>query len=38
MTQAKRIRSRIHTLSFDQEYSAAIFEDIASQESVKKTL
>lgn len=38
MTQAKRIRSRINTLNFDQEYSAAIFEDIASQESVKKTL
>jgi hypothetical protein len=38
MTQAKKIRSRINTLKYDQEYSAAIFEDIGSQESVKKTL
>ena len=37
MTQAKKIRSRINTLKYDQEYSAAIFEDIGSQESVKKT-
>jgi len=38
MTQAEKIRSRITTLNYNKEYSAAIFSDIASQESIKKTL
>ena len=38
MTQAKKIRSRINTLNYNEEYSAVIFEDIASQECIKKTL
>ncbi len=38
MTQAKKIRNRINTLDYNQEYSAAIFDDIASQETIKKTL
>ncbi len=38
MTQAQKIRNKINTLQYNQEYSAKIFDDIASQELVKKTL
>jgi hypothetical protein len=38
MTQAQKIRSKINTLEYNEEYSAKIFEDIASQETVKKIL
>jgi len=38
MTQAQKIRNKINTLQYNQEYSAKIFDDIASQEVVKKTL
>lgn len=38
MTQAQIIRNKINTLQYNQEYSAKIFDDIASQEVVKKTL
>lgn len=38
MTLAKRIRSRINHLEYNQEYTSAIFEDIANRETVKKTL
>jgi hypothetical protein len=35
---AQRIRSRIDHLEFDREYDTSIFADIASQETIKKTL
>ncbi len=38
MTQAQKIRNRIHTLQYNQEYSAEVFTDIANQETIKKTL
>ena len=38
MTQAQKIRNKINTLEYNEEYSAKIFDDIASQETVKKTL
>jgi hypothetical protein len=38
MTQAQKIRNKINTLQYNQEYSAKVFDDIASQEVVKKTL
>lgn len=38
MTQAQKIRNKINTLQYNQEYSAKIFDSIASQEVVKKTL
>jgi hypothetical protein len=38
MTQAQKIRNRINTLHYNEEYSAKIFEDISSQETIKKTL
>jgi len=38
MTLAKEIRNRIYHLNYNQEYSSAIFEDIANKEVVKKTL
>ena len=38
MTQAKKIRNRINTLHYNEEYSAKIFEDISSQETIKKNI
>ncbi len=38
MTQANEIRNRINTLNYNQEYNAAIFDDIANRETIKKTL
>ena len=38
MTQAQKIRNRINTLHYNEEYSAKIFDDVSSQETIKKTL
>jgi len=38
MTQAQKIRNRISTLNYNEEYSAKIFDDVSSQETIKKTL
>jgi len=38
MTLAKEIRNRIENLNYNEEYSSAIFEDIANKEVIKKTL
>jgi len=38
MSYASLIRNKIHTLDFDTEYSPSVFADIASTESIKKTL
>jgi len=38
MTQAQKIRNRINTLNYNEEYSAKIFDDVANQETIKKTL
>jgi len=38
MTQAQKIRNRINTLDYNEEYSAKIFDDVFSQETIKKTL
>ncbi len=38
MSAAQRIRSRLDHLQFDREYDTSIFEDIASKETIKKTL
>jgi len=38
MTLAKEIRNRIEHLNYNEEYSSAIFEDIANKEVIKKTL
>ena len=38
MTQAQKIRNRINTLNYNEEYSTKIFKDVSSQETIKKTL
>jgi len=38
MTQAQKIRNKINTLHYNEEYSAKIFDDVFSQETIKKTL
>ena len=38
MTQAQKIRNRISTLNYNEEYSAKIFDDVANHETIKKTL
>jgi len=38
MSYATMIRNKIHTLDFDTEYSPSIFADIASTDTIKKTL
>ncbi len=38
MTQAQHIRNMINTLQYNEEYSTTMFNEIASQETVKKTL
>ncbi|SFV69060.1 hypothetical protein MNB_SV-3-289 [hydrothermal vent metagenome] len=38
MSYASLIRNKIHTLDFNTEYSPSIFADIASTETIKKTL
>ncbi len=38
MSAAQQIRARLDCLDFNQEYDASIFGDIASKESIKKTL
>ena len=38
MSLAREIRNRITHLNYNQEYSSAIFEGLASQELIKKTL
>jgi len=38
MTLAREIRNRINHLNYNQEYSSAVFKDIASKEVIKKTL
>jgi len=38
MTQAQKIRNKINTLHYNVEYSAEIFDDVANQETIKKTL
>jgi len=38
MTQAKKIRNKINTLHYNKEYSAKIFDDVSSAETIKKTL
>ena len=38
MSYATLIRNKIHTLDFNTEYSPSVFADIASTETIKKTL
>ena len=38
MTQAQKIRNKINTLCYNEEYSAKIIDDISNQETIKKTL